>query len=350
MVSSGTVQGDLSQLQNTFNDYQSKTNNLDSYWKGSSHDNFLTQVEAFISEYRSTISSEMNAFASACDLYSQYINTKAQLSSTTLTEAEIGSINSKLVNLKTQINSNLEAAMATRLEGGSSSLYSYTSGAPLGIEAGTYSDSFMGSNAQRAIKYHAYVPEGATEGMPLIVYLHGDGSVNDFNHLKTSEMIAQVKSVYGDNFPFIALQPMTDEYSWTSDWKVDAVAELIQKTAETYHCDPNKIIISGGSRGCEGCWAVANKYPELFSACVPISGVGNINVQNFTDIPIVAFSTPSSSDNWNYSQMSAYVQQINQAGGNATFVSKSGYNHNNILSGAFDEQLFNWMIAQTKQT
>ena len=364
MVSGGTVTGDLSSVQNSLNTYSSEIASLSSGWTGPSHDNLVSKSNDFYSEYSSALTSQMNAFASACDLYQDYDYTKQCLntalsnyniavsnkdsSSMNRFGQEVSTYQQKLPNLKSQIESLLSQASSIVLQATSTSGTSFTTGAALSIGAGVYSSTFT-SSAGKEMNYHVYVPNNATEGMPLILYLHGDGSVGRFEHLKTSEMAACVEKVYGEDYPFIFVQPNTTVTSWSDDGRLDTLAELVQEVAKEYKCDPNKIILTGASRGGIGSWQMANAYSDLFSAFVPISGYGNnLNYENFVDLPTIAVSTPDESDNWNYSNMKTNVNKINEAGGNATFVSKDGYSHSSVIKGVYTEETFDWMISQTR--
>ena len=64
----------------TLKSYSSKISaemdNLGNQWVGVSHDSIYSKVENMLSEYNSTISSQMEAFANACDLYNEYLKNK----------------------------------------------------------------------------------------------------------------------------------------------------------------------------------------------------------------------------------------------------------------------------------
>ena len=44
--------------------------------------------------------------------------------------------------------------------------------------------------------------------------------------------------------------------------------------------------------------------------------------------------------------MKSNVKKINEAGGNATFVSQDGYSHHSVIKGTYTEETFDWMISQ----
>lgn len=79
MVSSGTVQGDLSSIKTALSNYSSATEGLSSSWKGTSFDSFSSKSQELISDCTSVLETEMSAFANACSLYDNYINAKSNL-------------------------------------------------------------------------------------------------------------------------------------------------------------------------------------------------------------------------------------------------------------------------------
>ena len=367
MVSGGTVNGDLSSLQTSLSNYNSEITGLSGSWTGPSHDNLVSKAEAFYSEYLSALQSQMGSFASACDLYQEYATCKQNISiaqsnynqavankdnsAANRYSSEVSSLQSKLSSLKSQIESLLAAAGSVSLQASSnssSSSSSFTAGQALSVAPGVYDYTFT-SSAGKEMKYHVYIPNNAKEGMPLILYLHGDGSVGRFDHLKDSEMAACVKKAYGDDYPFIYIQPMTEVTSWSDDGRLDTLAELVQQVTKDYKCDPNKVVLTGASRGGIGSWQLANAHSELFSAFVPVSGYGNkLDLSKFVNLPTIAVSTPDSSDDWNYQNMKSNVKKINEAGGNATFVSKDGYSHSSVIKGTYTTEMYDWMISQTR--
>ena len=132
MVSSGTVTGDLSSLSSYFSEYSSTISGLDGSWKGASHDSIQSKASEFASNYLSTVKGEMEAFASACDLYVKYKEAKDNLASAESSyNSAVSNKNdsdashySSLINqyketinsLKSQIESQLAAASSGKLE------------------------------------------------------------------------------------------------------------------------------------------------------------------------------------------------------------------------------------------
>lgn len=132
MVSGGTVSSDLGTLTSSLSKYSSEIDGLSSIWKGPSYDNLISKANDFVSEYTSTISGQMDAFASACDLYSQYVTAKnnynisvsnynkaANAKDTNYLatfKSDIDKYSNEMNTLKGQIESLLAKASSTKLE------------------------------------------------------------------------------------------------------------------------------------------------------------------------------------------------------------------------------------------
>ncbi len=81
MVSSSTVSSDASLISDVFSNYTAGTDAINSndVWSGKSKDNAVTQMTNFVEEYSEPISSQMSEFASACEKYSIWEDSKEDL-------------------------------------------------------------------------------------------------------------------------------------------------------------------------------------------------------------------------------------------------------------------------------
>ena len=125
MISGGTVTGDLSKATNTLQNFSSSISGLSSSWKGASFSNLNSKVSEAVSTCISTISGQMNAFASACSLYQEYKQVKEELAMARASynaakndpkknasqySSRISTLTNKLNELKSQIEGLLAAA------------------------------------------------------------------------------------------------------------------------------------------------------------------------------------------------------------------------------------------------
>lgn len=84
----------------------------------------------------------------------------------------------------------------------------------LGIEAGDYKDTFTCEENGQWLDYYVFVPNDAPEGLPLIVYLHGDGMTSRIDWLPDYDIAKMAKENYGYDFPFILLTPNNRYPEW----------------------------------------------------------------------------------------------------------------------------------------
>lgn len=217
---------------------------------------------------------------------------------------------------------------------------------PLNIQSGTFQKKFTGSKDW--LNYWEYIPNNPTTNMPIVIFLHGDGEVNNINAIKNIGFIRGTKSVYGDDFPYIVLQPNTRVTDWTSTAIKTTVKELIDSTCDKYLCDTEHIIITGMSRGAVGTWHLVNTYKDYFSAAVPVSCIGTINAANFKNVPVRAFVGGASDDyNTYYSGMLSNVNKINNAGGKATLEVVQGGTHGSTYHIVYSrKEVIEWMLNQ----
>ena len=139
MVNVSQVNSVMDSLSSNFNSYNSLINELSGSWEGTSYDNLVSKANEFSSEYFSTIQSQLNSFAEACSLYSQYTEYKEKKAiyqnkyniaisndDDTNISFYINQMNmyqNKLLELKNHINSCLESASSVVLENNSVNKY-----------------------------------------------------------------------------------------------------------------------------------------------------------------------------------------------------------------------------------
>lgn len=219
----------------------------------------------------------------------------------------------------------------------------------LDIAAGDYKETFADSTTGDYLDYYLFVPENAVEGMPLIVFLHGDGEVGNIDALQNFGMIAKAKEIYGNAFPFLAISPCTRVTSWISGTIPETLKALIDQTVEAYAIDPEHIIITGHSRGAIGTWYMINEYGGFFSAAVPVScGVGSeMNMDNCVSVPVWAFAGNVGADENKYRlAMQSAVTRIQDAGGQAKLTVLEGSSHGQTSGTTYTAEVFQWMLEQ----
>ncbi len=122
--------------------------------------------------------------------------------------------------------------------------------------------------------YILYYPEGNTEGLPLLVYLHGAGERGEGDTLPHLFRHAVPKLLHeGRELPAIVLCPQCpSKFTWNNT--VREVKELIDDVVREFSVLPDRISITGSSMGGYGTFEMGLTYRNFFAAIAPIAGGG----------------------------------------------------------------------------
>ncbi|MFN6934987.1 MAG: hypothetical protein ACK4NZ_07535 [Tsuneonella sp.] len=126
--------------------------------------------------------------------------------------------------------------------------------------------------------YQLFLPRGAPADSerkgatwPLMMFLHGSGERGDD--------VARVK-VHGPpkvadrnpNFPFILVSPLLPA---EQDWDTAKLDRILDHLVRTLPIDPDRIYLTGLSRGGHATWRWAAAEPRRFAAIAPVAGRGD---------------------------------------------------------------------------
>ena len=148
------------------------------------------------------------------------------------------------------------------------------------------------TTVSETLRYYLYYPENydqnEDEQFPLLLFLHGGGeSGQDIEALKTNgppKLLAE-----GKQFPFLVLAPQHPyPKKW---WNIRAVMELLETVIEENRVDPNRIYLTGLSRGGSAAWELAVQYPDTFAAMMVVCGMTPVPYAHWInkDMPIWVF-------------------------------------------------------------
>ena len=346
MVSGGTVTGDLSSVKNNMTKINSEITGLSGSWKGSSYDNLVSKLDQAITEINGILESEMNAFASACDLYQEYEQTKSLLSSAKSssdpnTSSQADSYQRKLNELKSQIESLLSTAGATTIQSSAAStLTTSTDLSSLGTPTfGSFEEkSFKASNGL-VMKYYLYRPNYNgnldVEGLPVMLYMHGGGSNNSYSSLLARGLSKELRQKT-INPSGICIIPFIQNF--TDKRTIPALKELCDQVVSDTKADQNRISVSGHSYGGITTYRLINSYPGYFAAAVPISGFDKVtDAFKYTRIWGFNGELDTGGNTGNAGHAKA-INQINQIGGNAYFYSYKGAGHGYVQDYTYERE------------
>ncbi len=229
----------------------------------------------------------------------------------------------------------------------------------------------------QTLNYRLYVPEDydETKAYPVVMFLHGYGERDNGTNVNTGQLnIGMMTQFFGKgyyrDFPCIILAPQCPRDSqwavqgYTGSYTIDTSGKTgntytqaiqlcklaIDKTAETYNVDKDRLYVTGLSMGGYGTWNIVTHYPDYFAAAVPICGGGDpTKADRLVNTPIWCFhgdkdpTVPVSGTRDMY-------EAITQAGGTKIdYTEWPGLGH--VWYPAYcREDMWAWMFSQSKQT
>src|SRR5258706_8113115 len=119
------------------------------------------------------------------------------------------------------------------------------------------------------IHYAISVPRGYHGApVPLILALHFGGNPEGAGH---SMLEILIQPALGE-LDALIVAPDSVGGGWSTAANEQAVNTLLAAVEKSYAIDQKKVIVTGYSMGGAGTWYWGNKYPDRFSAAVPVSG------------------------------------------------------------------------------
>ncbi len=157
--------------------------------------------------------------------------------------------------------------------------------------------------------------------------------------------------LYGTDFPFIAVSPCTHVRSWTDENVSGTLKGLIDHLVQVYEIDPDRIIITGHSLGAIGVWNMISTYGDFFAGAVPVScGIDlPLDYDRCAEVPVYGIVGNMGEYENNYRRaMVKIVDNITQAGGNASLLVLDGATHEDTSTAAFGMETFQWILEQKR--
>lgn len=122
-----------------------------------------------------------------------------------------------------------------------------------------------------AVRYVISVPKdySPAKPVPLVLALHYGGSPNG---AAQGLMLALVQPALADLGALI-VAPESLGGGWDTPNNQRAIATLIDAAQTSYRIDAKKMAVTGFSMGGTGTWSIVQKYPNRFTAAVPVAGM-----------------------------------------------------------------------------
>jgi predicted peptidase len=160
--------------------------------------------------------------------------------------------------------------------------------------------------------------------VPLILALHfgvGGGSATGAGGDVVEILIGPALEGLGA----IIVAPDSVKGNWSTPENEKAVNALLDTVIAKYAIDKKKIAVTGYSMGGQGAWHFAEKFPERFSAAIPVSGTPPESASGWR-LPV--FAIHSRDDQVQPFQPTATrIAELQKAGMNAKLVPLNGITH-----------------------
>lgn len=129
----------------------------------------------------------------------------------------------------------------------------------------------LSRDGEAAVRYAISIPPkyNRSHPVPLVLALHFGGNISA--GAGSAVMKALIKPAL-EALGAIIVAPDSSGGGWETPENDRAVNLLLEQVMQSYAIDKKKVAVTGFSMGGRGAWSWAAKYPDRFSAAVPVAG------------------------------------------------------------------------------
>jgi len=216
---------------------------------------------------------------------------------------------------------------------------------PFAGRTGDFERHYVLEGTSEVMPYRVYVPTTyrSKQPMPLVVALHGLGATEDSFFDSYARVTPKLAEQHGfllvaplgfriDGFYGSPLMGVGDAAAKRrTELSEQDVLEVLSRMKAQYAVDDSRIYLIGHSMGAIGTWALGAKYPDIWAALVPFSGVGSpLAAARMKAIP--QYVVHGDADpTVNVSGSRTMVAALKAAGANVTYVEVPGGNHTDVV-------------------
>jgi len=213
------------------------------------------------------------------------------------------------------------------------------------------------TKGENNIPYQVFVPApkktgSESEKLPLILFLHGAMERGLDGDLQVKVGLGPVIQENSNSFPAIVVFPqISQKMAWREDSGLPEAMNILKLVMRDYSVDPDRIYLTGISMGGYGVWELAELYPNLFAAIVPIASSREPGplTNNLHKIPV--FASHGARDGiCPVSATRAMVEELKKIGN--TKVNYQEYEklkHSDTWEATYrDPSMFEWLFSKTR--
>ena len=193
-------------------------------------------------------------------------------------------------------------------------------------------------------RYLVDLPDGYdadnTKRWPLLLFLHGAGERGDDLGMLRRHGPPKLTDA-GEKLPFIVVSPQCPLGTW---WQPSELGALLDKIADDYRVDADRVYCTGLSMGGFGTWGLAMEYPTRFAAISPICGGGDVHdVARLKEVPIWAFHGAKDSV-VPVERTQKLIDALKELGATPTFTVYPDAYHNSWTETYNNPKLYEWFL------
>ena len=200
------------------------------------------------------------------------------------------------------------------------------------------------------LQYYLYFPEDYEKkkdaDFGLLLFLHGGGESGD--SLGVIKKNGPPKLITeGKQFPFLILAPQNPyKRKW---WNVRAVMQLLDSVVQNNRVNPDRLYLTGLSRGGSAAWEIAVQYPDTFAAMAVVCGMTPTPYASWINknMPIWVFHG-TEDQSIPFSESEAMVDKLKQMNYPVRFTIYEGVGHNSWEQAYTTDELYTWFMKHSK--
>lgn len=196
---------------------------------------------------------------------------------------------------------------------------------PPALAPGIHDQTFT-RNDGPAVNYAISIPRGLSRAtpVPLVLSLHFGVGAGGAAGAGRSVLQILIEPALAD-LGAIIVSPDSVQGNWSSAENEKAVTALLDMIESRYAIDKKKIVVTGFSMGGSGAWSFAQKFPQRFSAAIPVAARPPESAAGWK-VPV--FAVHSRDDQVApYAPEAARIAELQKAGVNAKLISLTGITH-----------------------
>ena len=196
--------------------------------------------------------------------------------------------------------------------------------------------------------YIAYMSEERSKSPAMIIQLHGAGERGNGGESLDKVLVHGFSKILNDdNFKdcVLVMPQCPQETFWVA--RIESIKAFIEKMAEKYSVDRDRIYLCGLSMGGFGTWYTAMAYPELFAAIIPCCGGGMAWNAEVLKMPIWTFHGLNDKC-VSPSQTIEMIEELKKFNQNLKYDLLDGVGHDS-WNNAFTEETLSWLLSWRKE-